>query len=86
MHEKILKLEIFREINFNFISYSKLICFHGNFTEIVLFSHVSTKLNKVVLGRFRSFLGRPRESTSGQVAKNRLDRPRIDRLTRLVFI
>ena len=37
----------------------------------------------VGLGRSRSFLGRPRKSTSSQVAKNRPDRPKIDRLTRL---
>ena len=62
----------------NFNSFTKKI------TKIFPVFEVFTKLNQVILGRFRSFLGRPRKSTSGQVAKNRLDRPRIDRLTRLV--
>ena len=57
-------------------------------TEKLVHNHASNPCFYLVelrcLGRFRSFLGRPRKSTSGRVAKNRLDRPRIDRLTRLV--
>ena len=56
----------------------KLVHNHSNCPTFVMF-------NYAVIGRFRSFLGRPRKSTSGQVAKNRPDRPRIDRLTRLAW-